>query len=80
MAVFNKQGIWWIDYYENGRRKRERIGPDKKLAEVVLKQRQAEIAAGKDLDKRTVPRRTFHGLAALSLDRAQVNRRGYASP
>ena len=80
MAVFNKQGIWWIDYYVNGRRKRERIGPDKKLAEVVLKQRQAEIAARKGLDKRTVPRRTFLDLAALSLDRAQVNRRGYASP
>jgi hypothetical protein len=29
MAVFKKQGVYWIDYYMNGRRKRERIGPDK---------------------------------------------------
>ena len=41
MAVFKKQGVYWIDYYVNGyyvngRRKRERIGPDKPLAETVL--------------------------------------------
>ncbi|HXH14126.1 MAG TPA: hypothetical protein VNP04_30725 [Alphaproteobacteria bacterium] len=60
--MFNEQGVWWIDYDVNGRRKRERIGPDKKLVEVVLKQRQAEIAAGKGLDRRTVPRCPSTGL------------------
>ena len=29
MAVFKKQGVYWIDYYVNGQRKRERIGPSK---------------------------------------------------
>ena len=33
MAVFKKQGVYWIDYYISGRRKRERIGPDKRRAE-----------------------------------------------
>ncbi len=33
MAVFKKQGVYWIDYYVHGRRKRERIGQDKRLAE-----------------------------------------------
>jgi hypothetical protein len=42
MAVFKKRGVYWIDYYVNGRRKRERIGPDKRLAEVVLKKRKVE--------------------------------------
>jgi hypothetical protein len=28
MAVFKKQGVYWIDYYVNGHRKRERIGPE----------------------------------------------------
>ena len=51
MAVFKKQGVFWIDYYVNGRRKRERIGPDKRLAETVLKKRQVAIAEGKYLDK-----------------------------
>ena len=46
MAVFKKQDIYWIDYYVHGRRKRERIGPDKRLAEVVLRKRQVEIAEG----------------------------------
>jgi hypothetical protein len=35
MAVFKKQGVYWIDYYVSGRRKRERIGPDKRLAVIV---------------------------------------------
>jgi hypothetical protein len=32
MAVFKKQGVYWIDYYVNGRRKRERISRDRRLA------------------------------------------------
>jgi hypothetical protein len=26
MGVFKKQGVYWIDYYVNGRRKREQTG------------------------------------------------------
>ena len=79
MAVFKKQGVYWIDYYVSGRRKRERIGPDKRLAETVLRKREVAIAEGKFLDKRTVPRCTFPELAHLYLTWAQVNHRGYAS-
>jgi integrase len=79
MAVFKKQGVYWIDYYVSGRRRRERIGPDKKLAEVVLQKRKVEIAEGKYLDKRTGPRCTVHELARLYLEWARVNHRGYAS-
>jgi hypothetical protein len=39
MSVLKKQGVYWIDHYVNGHRKRERIGPDKRLAEMVLCQR-----------------------------------------
>jgi hypothetical protein len=35
MGVFKKQGVYWIDYYLGGHRKRERIGPDRRLAEIV---------------------------------------------
>jgi beta-lactamase superfamily II metal-dependent hydrolase len=42
MSVFKKQGVYWIDYYVNGHRKRERIGPDKQLAEAVLRKHNAE--------------------------------------
>jgi integrase len=77
MAVFKKQGVYWIDYYVHGRRKRERIGPDKRLAETVLKKRKVEIAEGKYLDKRQIPRCTFSELADLYLPWAKVNHRGY---
>jgi integrase len=79
MAVFKKQGVYWIDYYVNGRRKRERIGPDKRLAEVVLKKRKVEIAEGKYLDKRMVPLCSFNELADLYHEWAKANHRGYAS-
>jgi hypothetical protein len=51
MAVFKKQGVYWIDYYITGHRKRERIGPDKRLAETVLRKRKVEIVEGKFLEK-----------------------------
>jgi hypothetical protein len=46
MAVFKKQGVYWINYYVSGHRKRERIGPDKKLAATMLRMRKVEIAEG----------------------------------
>ena len=46
-----KNGNYYIDYrLPNGRRKREKIGTSKKLAENVLSKRRVEIAEGKFLD------------------------------
>jgi hypothetical protein len=59
MAVFKKQGVYWIDYYVSGRRKRERIGPDKRLAETVLQKRKVAIVEGKYLDKQRPITTTF---------------------
>ncbi len=44
MAIFKKQGAYWIDYYFQGRRKREKIGASHKLAREVLHKRKLEIA------------------------------------
>jgi len=63
MAVFKKQGVYWIDYYVNGQRRRERIGPDKRLAETVLKKRKVEIAEGKFLERQRPITTTFDELA-----------------
>jgi integrase len=79
MGVFKKQGVYWIDYYVQGQRKRERIGPDKRLADTVLRKRKVEIAEGMFLDKRKVPRCSFNELANLYLEWAKANHRGYAS-
>jgi integrase len=63
MGVFKKQGVYWIDYYVSGHRKRERIGPDKRLAETVLRKRKVEIAEGKYLDRQRPITTTFDELA-----------------
>src|SRR5262245_54407257 len=67
MAVFKKQDVYWIDYYVNGQRRRERIGPDKKLAQVALKKRLVERAEGKILDKKRPVTTTFDELKATYL-------------
>lgn len=49
-TTFKKKGNWYIDYYVDGIRKREKIGTSKKLAKTVLKKIEVEIAEGKFLD------------------------------
>ena len=50
MSVFKKRGNWYIDYYFQGRRIREKIGQSKTLAEHALMKKKVEIAEGKFLD------------------------------
>jgi integrase len=79
MGVFKKQGVYWIDYYVNGRRKRERIGPDKRLAETVHRKRKVEIAEGKYLDRQRPITTTFDDLtkAYISYARDQQQKRSW---
>lgn len=46
MAVFQKNGNWWIDYYYQDRRYRQKIGTKKKDAEEALSRIKVQIAAG----------------------------------
>jgi len=51
MGVVLKNGNWFIDYrLSNGKRRREKIGSSKKLAENALRKRKLAIAEGKFLD------------------------------
>ncbi len=84
MAVFTKGGAWWIDYYVEGRRKRERIGGPltkamKKVAADTLSKRRVEIAEGKYLDKRKVPKHTFNELAEQYVTWAKIHHRGFGA-
>jgi hypothetical protein len=45
--VFRKQRVYWIDWYVPGHRKWEQIGPDKRLADIVLHKRKVAIMTGK---------------------------------
>lgn len=58
MAVFKKRGAWWIDYRFNGKRFREKVGPNKTLAKQALAKRKTEIAERKffpNRNKTTIP-------------------------
>ncbi|MFA5394345.1 MAG: site-specific integrase [Candidatus Ratteibacteria bacterium] len=63
MGIYKKGKNYYIDYYVNGKRKREKIGLSKSLAELVLKKRKIEIAEGKFLDKKKEERTKFKDFA-----------------
>jgi hypothetical protein len=75
MGIFKKQGGFWIDYYVSGDRKRERIRPDRRLAETVLPERKVEIAEGRFLQRRKPITTTFDELAHADLAYARENKR-----
>ncbi len=56
MGVFKKGKNWYIDYYVRGRRRREKIGPNKRQAELVLQKRTVQIAEDKFFDIKRVGR------------------------
>ena len=68
MALYQKQDNWYIDYYANGRRKREKIGTSKTLAETVLKKRKVQVAEGKFLDIRKEQKVKFEDFAKEYLE------------
>lgn len=74
MALFKKNGKWGIDYYAGGRRRREIIGPSRKLAETVLKKRLVEIAEGRFLDVKKTPDTTFDEMSDVYLEWSRTNK------
>ncbi|MBI3552609.1 MAG: tyrosine-type recombinase/integrase [Elusimicrobia bacterium] len=56
MAIFEKAGSWYVDYYVDGKRKREKVGPSKTLAREVLSKRLNEVA-----DRKYFPERHLQG-------------------
>jgi len=78
MGLTRKDGNWFIDYYVRGRRKREKIGASKKLADQVLAKRKVEIAENKYLDVRSQPRIRFEEMAEEYLGRySKVNKKSW---
>jgi integrase len=48
--LYKRGQVWYIDYSVFGKRQRERIGTNKKLAENILKKRELEIVENRYLD------------------------------
>ena len=73
-----KEGNFFIEYYAKGKRKREKIGPNRTLAEIVLKKRKVEIAEKKFLDIKEEKRIKFEDFADEYLElHAKVNNRSW---
>jgi integrase len=77
MSVFNIKKVWYIDYYFEGRRIREAIGSNKKVAQQVLAIRKAEIAQGKHNIRPKVTYVTFCELANLYIVYAKANKKSW---
>lgn len=50
--ITDKNATYYIDYCRDGKRLREKIGPDKTLAEAALSKRQTQITENKFFDVR----------------------------
>ncbi|MCK4824974.1 site-specific integrase [bacterium] len=71
-----KDEHYYIDYYVDGRRKREKISRNRKLAENVLAKRKVEIAEGRYLDVKKKPDILFDKLAGDFLElHSRVNKK-----
>ena len=69
MGIYKKGKNWYIDYYlPNGKRKREKVGPSKKLAELVLSKRKVEIAEDKFLEIKKEEKIPFAKMAGEYLE------------
>ncbi len=68
MGVFKKGKKWFIDYYVQGKRKRESIGPSKELAQIVLKKRKVQIAENRFLNVKKQKNIRFREMAKLYLE------------
>ena len=78
MGVFKKANNWYIDYYAEGRRKREKIGPSKKQAVIVLDKRRVQIAENKFLDVKKNEMVLFKDMASLYLEAySKPNKKSY---
>ena len=78
MGVFKKAKNWYIDYYVHGRRKREKVGPSKRQALIVLQKRRVQIAEEKFLDIQKHQKIKFEEMGRLFLENySKPNKRSW---
>ena len=75
-----EKGVYYIDYYHQGRRKGKAIGPDKRLAEAVLNKIKGEIAEGRHLNVKKNEKIKFEGFAEEFLNlHSKPNKKSWKS-
>ena len=80
MGIFQRGENWFVDYRIHGQRKREKIGPSKKLAEEVLHKRLIQIAENRYLDIKREDKIKFSDFADLYLhNHSRPNKKSWRS-
>ena len=78
MGIYKREKNWYIDYYAYGKRIREVIGPDRKLAEAVLAKRKIAVAENRFLDIKKKSKTTFNEICDLYIKlHAKPNKRDW---
>lgn len=62
-GLFKRGNAWYLHYYYKGRRIRERVSRDKRIAEKALYATRTAIEEGRYLDKRKMPKIRFEDFA-----------------
>ncbi len=68
---------YWLDYRVNGRRERKKIGPQKKLAEDIMRKIRVEITEGKYLDRKKQEKMTFKAFAEIYIESYAKKKRSW---
>jgi len=78
MGLYKKGESWFIDYYSNGSRKRESVGPSKKFAEQVLAKRKTQIKEGQYFEIKKDKTIMIEEIVADFLEYSKNNKRSYS--
>jgi len=80
MGIYKKGDNWFVDYRVLGRRKRQKIGSSKTLAENVLRKRKLEIAENRHLDVKKNEKIKFEEFAETFLNlHSKPNKKSWRS-
>lgn len=77
MGIYKRGKIWYLDYYVNGERKRERVGKSRRLAEMLLAKREVEITENKYFDIAKLKKVRFDKTAEDFLTWSQVHKKSF---
>jgi len=81
MSLYKRGKTWWIDYYyppgRDGNRIRERVGPDKDEACILLSERLKDIRQGRNPELRRVPAVLFEAHAKECLEKHWSRKRSH---
>jgi integrase len=68
-TIYQRNGQWTINFTVNGKRVRQKIGPSKRMAEMVLKKHMAAALEGKFFAKRDFGKMSFQEFANSYLEK-----------